>query len=211
MGRVKGTESPVDSDSTCQQLGLRERKKREARIRTHRAALELVLEHGLANVTTEMIAERADISPRTFFNHWATKESAVLGLVYEDIDALGDALRARPASEEPRSALRAVLRAWMMKIPAEADLRDLKRSVMATEPSLHAVSAGRMAHAQEDLIAALAERLDGENVRERSVLAVQLAFALTRTVFHLGLEQGSPLVEEFDRVLALYDARDAIL
>lgn len=204
--RASGENGP-----TGETIGLRERKKRQARIQTHRAALELVQEHGLAHVTVEMIAERAGISQRTFFNHWATKESAVLGLVYEDIDALGNALRARPADEDPRLSLRGVMREWMARIPADAEVRDLKRCVMAAEPSLHAVSAGRMAHAQDDLIAALSERLDGEDVHDRAVLTVQLAFALTRAAFFLGLEQGIPLEEEFDRVLAHYDAHDMII
>src|SRR5690625_1701824 len=56
-----------------------------------------------------MIAERAGISPRTFFNHWATKEAALLGVVFTDADGIGDALRARPAEEAPTVALRAVL------------------------------------------------------------------------------------------------------
>src|SRR5690625_6015323 len=101
--------------------GLRERKKRAARIETHRAALELVAERGLGGVTVEMIAERAGISPRTFFNHWATKEAALLGVVFTDADGIGDALRARPAEEAPTVALRAVLREWMRMVPSDTE------------------------------------------------------------------------------------------
>ena len=64
-----------------QPLGLRELKKRQSRMAMHRAALELVLEHGLGGVTVEAIAQRAGVSTRTFFNHWSTKESAIIGVL----------------------------------------------------------------------------------------------------------------------------------
>ena len=186
--------------------GLRERKKRAARIETHRAALELVAERGLGGVTVEMIAERAGISPRTFFNHWATKEAALLGVVFTDADGIGDALRARPAEEAPTVALRAVLREWMRMVPSDTELRDLRQHVIAQAPRLHAMNAGRAAQFQGGLIDALQERLEGEDVHARAIVHVQIAIALTRSAFTLSMTTGEPLDEEFERVLRLFDA-----
>ncbi len=59
--------------------GLRERK----RLATHRAiqlaALKLVHDRGLDTVTIDDISRVADISPRTFFNYFPSKEEALVG------------------------------------------------------------------------------------------------------------------------------------
>lgn len=59
---------------------LRERRRERTWKAIHEAAVELVKKNGLKQTTTDEIAERAGISSRTFFNYFATKEDAVLGL-----------------------------------------------------------------------------------------------------------------------------------
>jgi len=60
--------------------GMRERKKMNTRLQIESAAIDLTLEHGFDAVTIEAIAERADVTPRTVFNHFADKADAVLGI-----------------------------------------------------------------------------------------------------------------------------------
>ena len=67
-------------------LGLRERKKQQTRSLLHRAALDLVLEHGPDDVTVEQIAAKAQVSTRTFFNYYATKDAAIAGVTPEFAD-----------------------------------------------------------------------------------------------------------------------------
>lgn len=43
------------------------------------AAVDLVLQHGIDGTTVELICQAADISERTFFNHFKTKELAIIG------------------------------------------------------------------------------------------------------------------------------------
>lgn len=61
------------------ELGLRERKRLATRRAIELAALELVGQHGLSGVTVDEISRVADVSPRTFFNYFTSKEEAVLG------------------------------------------------------------------------------------------------------------------------------------
>ncbi|HWH97156.1 MAG TPA: TetR family transcriptional regulator [Pseudolysinimonas sp.] len=61
------------------ELGLRERKRIATRQAIQRAALQVVRERGLPGATVDEIARIADVSPRTFFNYFPSKEDAILG------------------------------------------------------------------------------------------------------------------------------------
>ena len=59
---------------------LREQRRLETVGALHAAAVELVAGGGLAAATVESIVELAGTSKRTFFNHFTSKEDAILGL-----------------------------------------------------------------------------------------------------------------------------------
>jgi AcrR family transcriptional regulator len=64
-------------DSQMAEQTLRERKKRRTRQAIRAAAIHLFTTQGVAVTTVEQIATMADISPRTFFNYFDSKEQAV--------------------------------------------------------------------------------------------------------------------------------------
>ena len=71
-----------------------------------RAAMVLFGERGLSAVTVEEIADAAQISTRTFFRYFRTKEDVVLEVERRVRNGLARALSARPLSEPPIEALR---------------------------------------------------------------------------------------------------------
>src|SRR5712691_11700749 len=88
---------------------LRERKKLATRRLLRRTALDLVAERGLANVTVEDIAEAADVSPRTFFNYFPSKEAALFGTDPELIPVLRERMIHTAPGEPALEALRVIM------------------------------------------------------------------------------------------------------
>ncbi|MDJ0348003.1 TetR family transcriptional regulator [Cryobacterium sp. PH29-G1] len=60
-------------------LGLRERKRRATRRAIQHAVLTLARERGVDHVTVEDISRLANVSPRTFFNYFPSKDAALIG------------------------------------------------------------------------------------------------------------------------------------
>ena len=89
---------------------LRERKKLATRRALRRVTLDLIAERGFAHVTVEDIAEAAEVSPRTFFNYFPSKEAALFGA---DPDRVA-ALRQRVVRETPGGPVLEALRMVMV-------------------------------------------------------------------------------------------------
>ncbi|MGV9195275.1 TetR/AcrR family transcriptional regulator [Microbacterium sp. MC2] len=68
------------TETVTETEGLRARKQRATREAIHRAAVELALEHGPDGATVAAISDHANISTRTFFNYYPSKEDAIVGL-----------------------------------------------------------------------------------------------------------------------------------
>jgi AcrR family transcriptional regulator len=138
--------------------GLRERKKLATRAALHEAALRLVAERGLGGVSVEDIADRADVSPRTFFNYFGSKDDAVLGLEPDVSANQVAAFLARPADETPVQALRTVARAQAEEMATDTELWPLRLKVIEAEPALLARLAAAFGEGERVLAAAIATR-----------------------------------------------------
>jgi AcrR family transcriptional regulator len=76
--------------------GLRERKKRATREAIAGAAMELFAERGFDEVTVAEVAEAADVSEKTVFNYFPTKEDLVFQSGASWRQDLIEAVRSRP-------------------------------------------------------------------------------------------------------------------
>jgi AcrR family transcriptional regulator len=187
---------------------LRERKKLATRRSLRRHALDLVARRGFVHVTVEDIAEAADVSPRTFFNYFPSKEAALFGADPERVAALREGvLRAAPG-EPALDALRQVLVAEARKVTSElgelGDPQDMLRrmKVVRADPHLRAAQSAHMANIESALAEALAERLGKDSARDPyPALLASVAGAVIRatTVFWASTGGAEPLDQLTDR------------
>ena len=150
-------------------VSLRERKKLATRRLLRRAALELVAERGLANVTVEDIAEAAEVSPRTFFNYFPSKESVLFG---GDTDRAAELREGIAVAAPGGSALDAVRVVLTRDSETMADeLRSLggdpadwlrRMKVARTDPHVRAAHAAQMAMIERAIAEGLAARLGAD-------------------------------------------------
>ncbi len=88
--------------------GRRERKKHETRERLHRAALKLFAQQGYPQTRIVEIADAADVSESTFFRYFESKEGVALEGLRRLLQAIVEAVCARPVHESPVEACLAV-------------------------------------------------------------------------------------------------------
>ncbi|MGO3325399.1 TetR/AcrR family transcriptional regulator [Gordonia sp. (in: high G+C Gram-positive bacteria)] len=162
------------------QVGLRERQRAETLRRLHDAAIDLVQENGLLETTISAIADRAGVSRRTFFNYFATKEDAVLGVGSPTIpDDAVDHLFDSP--DQLEHAVRVVFSVassvrHVKNRPAE------RRELVRLHPELKARAQHYAIGAHDLLAKALAERYDGDEADRASALLL-LATAIIRFAY----------------------------
>lgn len=172
---------------TCQR-GLRERRREQTWTSIHETAASLAHENGVRQTTAEQIADQAEVSARTFFNYFATKEDAILGLrtprMSEEILASVGAAEGRGELTYAAQLLERVLRdsfpssRWeqVRQLVHEHDglRRRMKIHMLACEKAL-----------QEFLVTA-----DGQEHRERVRATVMLAAAVLRHIdFGAGMDR----------------------
>jgi len=187
--------------------GLRERKKLRTRHALGAAALELAVRHGLDGVTVEQIAEAADVSPRTFFNYFSSKEEAVVAADLERARAMAERLAARSTDEPVLTSVRAVVRE--MVDGADARARDWVRQVrlVRANPALVPHQLAAYAAIEAQLAAVIAERtgLDAGDLYPALTAAAVMSATRTATTRWLASDGATDLVTWLDEALDLLE------
>lgn len=173
--------------------GLRERKRLATRRAIQVAAITLVAENGLDRLTVDEIGRVADISPRTFFNYFPTKEAALVG----DTPTLPDEEFVRSfveggATEDLLAGLVRLFSDAVGRAAEDRELTNLRRSVIKQYPNLFAMRILTMHEFQSDVQGAIAQRLRFENpdldeaeLENRAGLTMQVAVGAMRHAWHL--------------------------
>jgi AcrR family transcriptional regulator len=186
---------PATGDTAPVAVGRRERKKQATRAALSEAAVRLSLEHGVENVTVEQIADAADVSLRTFFNYFSSKEEAVVAGDSARGEMLVEEFLARPASEDPLTALQAAVLVFVDDV-VTGDRREALQ-MMRRSPSLLPHQLAAYAATERALAVAVAERVgedapDAEDGAERPVgLYPALVAAVTMAGVRVAVQRWS--------------------
>jgi len=183
--------------------GLRERKKAETRRALASAALRLAGRLGPDRVTVEEIADAAGVSPRTFFNYFATKDDAIVGVAPAGSTQLVQGLVDRPPGEPPLDALRATVQAMAAVFMVSADEWEMRQRILDQHPTLAARHAARFAEIEHVLAEEVARRTGRElGVDPYPALVVGSAMSATRAALAAWQARGrsEPVADLVDEV-----------
>ncbi|NEN06910.1 TetR family transcriptional regulator [Diaminobutyricibacter tongyongensis] len=197
-----------------EELGLRERKRLATRRAIQLAAVELASERGFDKVTIDEISHLANVSPRTFFNYFPSKESAIIGELPEMPDARTvDEFVAAGPGESILDGIRKLLVAAIDtgdldtggpandagEMRTAHDLHKLRRALLKDNPELFAQRMASM-HQFEDALSAVVQlRLahddpelleDPETLHQRARLVTYVAFAGMRHAWSCWADHG---------------------
>lgn len=136
--------------------GLRESKKQHTRERIASEAMRLFARRGFDRVTVAEVAEAAEVSEKTVFNYFPTKEDLFFDEVPARLAALAAAVRERPRGQSAIGALRALQANEAPRLTSEQFATFAR--ILEDSPALRAKELEVMRTFSE----ALAETLHGE-------------------------------------------------
>jgi AcrR family transcriptional regulator len=159
-----------------QELGRRERKKLATRRALEESAMRLFTEKGFDGTTVEEIADAADVSARTFFRYFATKDDVLFGDHEPRLDAMRALLDQRPADEPVMASLEALLRGLGDLLVAHRDRALVQSEVSESRVQILGLFRQHQEEMNEVTAAFVATRLNpGGQVRIRARVVASAA------------------------------------
>jgi AcrR family transcriptional regulator len=165
--------------------GLRERKKEKTRDALVAAAHRQFARRGFDHVTVEEIAASCDVSPRTFFRYFASKEDVLFADSDERCTHLLEALAEQDPKASPLQALEAAVRELADDYAEQNEMLQLRHTIVTTTPSLRTRAAERQQGWESSIIQQL--RSSGR-ARDLSDFDLQLLVAATITALRVAIE-----------------------
>ncbi len=175
--RAAGASTPRPDPETAEwgapaaRVGLRELKKARTRAQVLEVAARLFASSGFDRVTVEEICAEAEISPRTFFRYFHSKDELVFADIEERLDVLLQQLRAEPEDAEPLGALERAVLALALEMERRPDAMTWAYQLMRDSPALVPTNLHVLRAWEDDLVEEVARRmtrLDAQQARARS-------------------------------------------
>jgi len=152
----------------------------DARGRLEQAALELFGERGFEAVTVAEIAERAGLTERTFFRHYADKREVLFGGGKALEELLTGSVAAAPADAAPLEVVGAALAAAGAALEERRELARRRSRIIAANPELQERELIKLASWADSLRSALLARGVADPTAR---LAAEVGIACFRVAF----------------------------
>ena len=187
---------------------LRQRRRLETAREIQLATLELAMQKGLEDVTTEEIAVDAGVSTRTFFNYYPNKEAAAIGHPPKFSKEAKEALR--DGENSLAEDLKQLLDKHMEILAREEPVLRMIGNILQTNEKARGILEGFLIHERIALTKTLNERV--KNEKAAAALAKSATDSVGAAIFHWEHEDGITLPEAMDVVWAgLLDASRLLL
>lgn len=161
----------------------------DARRRLSDAAVDLYAERGFAETTVAAVAERAGLTERTFFRHFADKREVLFGNEDDLRDRLAAAVAAADAGATPREAAGAGVLAVAEALQPRRDELRRRMPIVDAHPELQEREQMKLASWRSALDDALRRR--GTDPVESRLLA-EVAIAVLNVAARRWLEDDGP-------------------
>jgi AcrR family transcriptional regulator len=185
--------------------GLRERKKQKTRETIIKVALGLFVERGYEETTIAEIADAAEVSPRTIFAYFPSKEDILFCDMPEIQERLGQVLRDRPEGATALDVLRDFIAGSLSAASDEAHNMALRRRiVVAGNETLRRNQRAHLAPFEQLMAEAIASDLHAgaDDIRPRMIAA---ALATAFSAIHDHDPATAPELASPQQVLAVID------
>lgn len=216
----------VTENGPALEPGLRERKRVATRRAIQHAVLELATERGYEHVTIEEITAAVNVSPRTFFNYFVSKEEAVVG-EFPTISGLDAAQQFLTEGPEANilEGLGRLFEAAAVALASDREASQQRRMLLRQHPVLFAKRMAYLHQFEDELSELVRTRLtldnpelarDLEELEQHAALLSQIGLSSMRFAYRRWIEKEGPesladrirqAFQKLDAVLAIHTAR----
>src|SRR5690242_14255891 len=158
----------------------------DSRGRLAQAAMELYSEQGFENTTVAEIAERAGLTERTFFRHFADKREVLFAGSNELQERLVSTVAGAPAEASPLDAVAAGIEALGDVLPEQPETSRARQAIIAASAELQERELIKLASLSGALAATLRER--GLSAPAASLTA-EIGMAVFKTAFERWIDE----------------------
>ncbi|MEU3561684.1 helix-turn-helix domain-containing protein [Kitasatospora sp. NPDC006786] len=172
-------------------LPLRERKKLRTRQALIDTALELFGEHGFDGVTLDRLCEAVEVSKRTFFRAFSSKEDVAMAPTQDLWTTFLEVLESRPSDDGRLLALlEGTLTEAIDRMPADgwAERALASRRLAARTPSMDAHGLAFCERATREAVSTVTRRFALDGPEAGAALRARLATDMLVAAFHQAMD-----------------------